>query len=124
MSYRAQFVCFAGCGERYQLDEVVYRCRGCGSLLDVEHDLDALRGLDPKAWMTLFDRRWMRTEWPYGSGVWGKREWVYPDVHDGSIVSFAEGGSNLLWAERYGLSIGLRDLWIKQCGNSHTGSFK
>jgi threonine synthase len=29
-----------------------------------------------------------------------------------------------LWAERYGREIGLGDLWIKQCGVSHTGSFK
>jgi len=35
-----------------------------------------------------------------------------------------EGGTNLLWAERYGRSLGLDDLWVKQCGNSHTGSFK
>jgi threonine synthase len=124
MSHRAHFACFRGCGERYPLDEVVYRCKQCGALLDVEHDLDALRARSAAAWMSLFDRRWMRTEWPFGSGVWGKREWVYPDIRDDSIVSFAEGGSNLLWADRYGRSIGLEDLWIKQCGNSHTGSFK
>jgi len=56
--------------------------------------------------------------------VWGKLEWVYPDIDPSSIVSFAEGGSNLLWADRYGRSLGLNDVWIKQCGNSHTGSFK
>src|SRR5690606_8682732 len=39
-------------------------------------------------------------------------------------VSMAEGGSNLFWAERYGASLGIEDLWIKLCGNSHTGSFK
>jgi threonine synthase len=121
---RAEFVCFAGCGERYPLDEVVYRCKRCGSLLDVEHDLEALRERSAAAWKDLFDRRWMRTEWPYGSGVWGKLEWVYPGIDHGSIVSFAEGGSNLLRAERYGKSIGLEHLWVKQCGNSHTGSFK
>ena len=35
-----------------------------------------------------------------------------------------EGGTNMLWAERFGRSLGVDDLWIKQCGNSHTGSFK
>ncbi len=120
----ARYSCFAGCDEHYALDEIVYRCKRCGSLLDVEHDLDALKERSAAAWMQLFDRRWMRTEWPYGSGVWGKLEWVYPDIDGASIVSFAEGGSNLLWAERYGRSIGLSELWIKQCGNSHTGSFK
>ncbi len=120
----ARFVCFSGCGEHYPLDEIVYRCKRCGSLLDVEHDLAALRERSAAAWMTLFDRRWMRTEWPFGSGVWGKLEWVYPGIDHASIVSFAEGGTNMLWAERYGHDIGLDDLWIKQCGNSHTGSFK
>lgn len=120
----AEFVCFAGCGERYPLDEIVYRCKRCGSLLDVEHDVTALKERSAAAWMKLFDGRWMRTEWPYGSGVWGKLEWVYPGIDHTSIVSFAEGGSNVLWADRYGREIGLDDLWIKQCGNSHTGSFK
>lgn len=124
MKHSASFACFAGCGERYALDEVIYRCRSCGALLDVQHDVEALRDRSAAAWITTFERRWMRTEWPFGSGVWGKREWVYPGIADESIVSFAEGGSNLLWAERYGRSIGLKDLWVKQCGNSHTGSFK
>jgi threonine synthase len=36
-----------------------------------------------------------------------------------------EGNSNLFWAERYGReALGMTDLWVKQCGNSHTGSFK
>jgi threonine synthase len=74
--------------------------------------------------MKLFDDRWMRTQWPYGSGVWGKREWVAPEVPDDSIVSTSEGGSNVFWAERLGREIGVRDLWVKLCGNSHTGSFK
>ena len=76
----AEFVCFAGCGARYPLDEIIYRCTQCGSLLDVEHDVDALRERSAAAWMKLFDDRWMRTEWPYGSGVWGKREWVSPGI--------------------------------------------
>jgi threonine synthase len=30
----------------------------------------------------------------------------------------------LFWAERYGRQLHVEDLWVKQCGNSHTGSFK
>ena len=56
--------------------------------------------------------------------MWGKREWVAPEVPDGDIVSMDEGGTNLFWAERYGRSLGLEDVWVKLCGNSHTGSFK
>jgi threonine synthase len=35
-----------------------------------------------------------------------------------------EGASNLYWADRYGRQVGVEDLWVKLCGNSHTGSFK
>jgi threonine synthase len=122
--YRAVFRCFAGCGGEYPLTQPLYRCPVCGGLLEVAHDVDALRERSAAAWMKLFDDRWMRTQWPYGSGVWGKREWVAPEVPDDSIVSTSEGGTNVFWADRLGREIGLNELWIKLCGNSHTGSFK
>ena len=56
--------------------------------------------------------------------MWGKKEWVLPGVDNENVVSMYEGDTNLFWAERYGRELGLEDLWIKQCGNSHTGSFK
>ena len=124
MGYEARFRCVAGCAGTYPLDQVIYRCPTCGELLEVAHDLEALRDRSAAAWMRLFDERWMSTRWPYGSGVWGKKEWVAPGVRDECVVSMAEGGSNLFWAERYGRSLGLDDLWLKLCGNSHTGSFK
>lgn len=124
MSYHAEFVCFEGCGARHPLDEVVYRCRNCGALLDVAHDVTALRALDAEAWKTLFTQRWRSGAGIDASGVWGKREWVYPTLDPRSIVSFGEGASPLLRAERYGRSMGLDALWVKQCGTSHTGSFK
>jgi threonine synthase len=74
--------------------------------------------------MRLFDDRYRATEWPYGSGVWGKKEWILPEITDQNIVSLYEGGTNLFWAERFGKIIGLEDLWIKLCGNTHSGSFK
>jgi threonine synthase len=123
-SYRAWFQCIAGCSEQYSLKDVIYRCPRCDSLLEVRHDLDRLRQRSPENWKELFDKRYLRTQWPYGSGVWGKREWVCPDVADANVVSTFEGGTNLFWAERLGEKIGVPDLWIKQCGNSHTGSFK
>lgn len=46
-------------------------------------------------------------------------------ISDNDIVSMFEGNSNLFWAERFGReTLGMTDLWVKQCGNSHTGSFK
>jgi threonine synthase len=124
MLYRAAFRCIAGCPGEHPIDEPIYRCPTCGHLLEVVHDLDALRDRSPGAWMRLFDDRYKRTAWPYGSSVWGKKEWVCPTVDDDCVVSMDEGGTNLLWAERFGKEIAVPDLWIKQCGNSHTGSFK
>ncbi len=86
--------------------------------------LQALARQDAKAWMKLFEDRYKSNQWPYGSGVWGKKEWILPQISDDNIVSLYEGGTNLFWAERFGKIIGLENLWIKLCGNSHSGSFK
>jgi threonine synthase len=124
MAYRAVFRCVAGCPGEHPLDEPLYRCPRCGDLLEVAHDLAALADRSAVAWTRLFDDRYKRTTWPYGSAVWGKKEWVCPHVRDDQVVSMDEGGTNLFWAERFGRELGLEDLWVKQCGNSHTGSFK
>ena len=124
MTYSAWFQCFKGCPGRYSLTDVIYTCPSCGDLLEVAHDVEALATRSPAEWMKLFDDRYMTTQWPYGSGVWGKKELVHPAIDDDNVVSLYEGGSNLFWAERFGKEIGLEDLWIKQCGNSHSGSFK
>jgi hypothetical protein len=63
--------------EQYSLDEVLYRARD-GGLLDVHHDMDALARFDAAYWKKLFDSRIGTTSWPYGSGVWSKKEWVLP----------------------------------------------
>ena len=86
--------------------------------------MERLKDRSAGAWMRLFDERYKRTTWPYGSSVWGKKEWVCPDVRNDSVVSMDEGGTNLFWAERFGRELGMDDLWVKLCGNSHTGSFK
>jgi threonine synthase len=123
-NYQAVFRCINGCPGDHEIWQPVYHCPSCGGLLQVAHDIDALRERTPDAWRRCFDDRYKRTTWPYGSGVWGKKEWVCPGVRDDNVVSLDEGGTSLLRAERYGRSIGLNDLWVKQCGNSHTGSFK
>jgi len=124
MNYKAWFQCSSGCDERYELNEIIYKCKKCGDLLEVKHDIEKLKHRSPESWMKLFDKRHGRTEWPYGSSVWGKKEMVCPNVLNDNVVSLYEGGSNLFWAERLGKIMGIDDLWIKQCGNAHTGSFK
>jgi len=124
MGYKAWFQCSEGCDERYELNEIIYNCKKCGGLLEVQHDIAKLNDRSPGSWMRLFDERYRRNKWPFGSSVWGKKEMVCPNVENHNVVSLYEGGSNLFWAERLGDIIGAEDLWIKQCGNAHTGSFK
>jgi len=122
--YRAMFRCIAGCDEEYPLDEVVYRCKKCGNLLEVSHDMDVLRKKSASQWKELFESRSGTGTWPYGSGIWRHKEWVAPEIDDENIVSMYEGNTNLFWAKRFGAMFGMDDLWVKMCGNSHTGSFK
>ncbi len=124
MGYNSWLECVRGCGRRYSIYDVVYRCEDCGGLLDVEHDLEALKDRSAADWRQIFDRRIRTNQWPYGSGVWGKKEWVCPEVENDHVVSMYEGHTNCFWAERLGKEIGVSDLWVKLSGNSHTGSFK
>ena len=124
MNYQAWFQCVNGCPGRFPLTEIIYRCPTCDALLEVRHDVDALRHRASSAWIQIFDDRYRRNVYPYGSGVWGKKEWVVPSIDNENVVSVYEGNTNLFWAERYGKQLGVDDLWVKQCGTSHTGSFK
>ena len=125
MPYQAWFQCInEQCRAKYPLNSIIYRCKTCNSLLEVRHDMQALSDRNAKEWIKLFNKRYKSTEWPYGSGVWGKKEWVLPQIDNENIVSLYEGDTNLFWAERFGQILGLNDLWVKLCGNSHSGSFK
>ncbi len=121
--YRAWFQSISDATERYELDDIIYKARD-GALLEVQHDIAELRKTSADEWKRIFKTRSHSTDWPYASGVWGKKEWVLPGIDNANVVSMYEGNTNLFWADRYGKQLGLKDLWIKQCGNTHTGSFK
>ncbi len=105
----------------WPLAQPIYRCPTCDALLDVVHDLDALRGAP---WKQLFGERWRAHDAPYTSGVWSKHEWVAPGVALANIVTAGEGCTHLLPVPRLAGELGLGDVRVKQCGISHTGSFK
>ncbi len=126
MSFSAEFRCIAGCSGAYPLDQVIYRCPSCGNLLEVVHDLEALRAKSAADWKALFSSRWRAVEEPWGSGVWGKHEWVAPQLEPRHVVSMLEGGTHLTPCRQFAAGIGLAPdgMRIKQCGTSHSGSFK
>jgi threonine synthase len=115
-TFSARFRSLDDPAETYALTEVVYRDRR-GGLLEVAHDTAAWSARAPAAWRALFASR-------PDSGVWAQREWVQPHVADENVVSLGEGHTPLLPARGYGQKLGLARLFIKQCGTSHTGSFK
>ncbi len=124
--FSAEFRCIAGCHGGYPLDQVIYRCPVCGDLLEVVHDVAKLKERGAKAWMELFDARWRSpsADEPWGSGVWGKHEWVAPQLEQANIVSMLEGGTHLTPVPRFAKDLGLQSVRVKQCGTSHSGSFK
>jgi threonine synthase len=117
------------CGKTYSLEEVRYTC-DCGGLLDVVHDLEALRGCLSRA---LFDGR-LRGPSPahtpiapfdplVASGVWRYRELILP-VAASQIVSRPEGNTPCYYSSQLARWVGLERLYLKHEGENPTGSFK
>ncbi len=120
----ARYVCSEGCAYHAALTEVVYRCPTCSGLLEVEHDLAALKATSGSEWKARFTAAWSAPRLPQASGIWSKQEWVYPQLPVSDIVSLGEGRVPLLPLPRLARSLGLEQLDVKQCGISATGSFK
>jgi threonine synthase len=122
--FHAEYACSEGCGFRASLLEVVYRCPRCQGLLEVAHDLEALRTVPAPEWRQRFEQRFGSARPPYASGVWGKHEWVYPQLPVEDVVSLGEGRVPLKALPRMAAELGLESLDLKECGVSPTGSFK
>jgi threonine synthase len=107
------------CGASYPPEQLRTAC-DCGGLLDVAHDLPALRDLVSRE---LFDQR--RGTWtlPTASGVWRYQEMILP-LAGAAIVSQGEGNTPLLSSQRLSRWVGLDDLTLKHEGENPTGSFK
>ena len=111
--------------DTYPLDQVVYRSEVDGNLLEVVHDYDALRALhSPDEWKKLFAERKGSVHSPWDSGIWGKKELVLPEIDEKNIVSLGEGWTQLFDAAPLAKKLRLKELRVKLCGNSHSGSFK
>ena len=123
-SYKAWYKCINNCSGTYPLTEIIYRCPKCGDLLEVQHDLKRLSSKSPQKWKELFAERLQNSTGPYAGGVWSKKEWVCPEVENQHLISIAEGCTPLFTAKKLAKHSGIENLWVKLCGNSHTGSFK
>ena len=93
------------CGEEYEDDEVIYNCEKCGSVLEVEVEVDV-----PKD--TFEGRR---------DNLWKYKECLPVDA--GKRVSLDEGGTPFCKCDKLGEELGI-DLYVKVEGSNPTGSFK
>lgn len=109
------------CGREYPISAVLYTCTACGGLLDVQHDLDAVRASVTRA---TFDARLGTLDAPYSSGVWRYKELVYPSIDTAHIVSRNEGNTNLYPVPKLAAWAGVNALYLKHEGENPTGSFK
>lgn len=124
MPLTSRFRCAAGCDVSFPVTAAVYRCPRCEGLLEVAHDEAALADVSADEWRARFDARRTSADELDRSGVWSKREWVMPGLDRAHVVTMGEGATPLVSAKRAAHALGLRSLHVKQCGTSHTGSFK
>lgn len=93
------------CGMEYDLDEIIYTCRECGSILEVV--------IEPKVSRDVFEGR-KETMWKYKE---------FMPVNESKIVTLQEGGTPLIRCDNIGKELGVK-LYVKFEGANPTGSFK
>jgi threonine synthase len=100
------------CGLKHHPHELQNVCTKCGKPLLVEYDLSAAGRAMARE--SLASR---------ASSLWRYRE-VLPVRRDENIITFGEGFTPLLRADRLGRSLGLTNLFIKDESQNPTQSFK
>jgi threonine synthase len=115
------------CQSTYGIDEVLFACRKCGSLLDVSYDWS--RSKAPGS-LKFFASRWStpgrsaeaRADY---SGVWRFRE-LLPIAPAEDLVTLGEGRTTLQQADSLAAVLGLnpRKLFLQYEGFNPSGSFK
>lgn len=104
-------VCIS-CGEKYDVDEIVYSCKKCGDILEVRYDYALLmENLKKSDWQSL------------PLSVWRYKDFM-PIRNPLNVVSLNEGGTGLYHCRRLGKALGIKNLYVKNEGENPTGSFK
>jgi threonine synthase len=93
------------CGVKYDLNEIIYTCSECGSILEVMCEPDVSKDI--------FSCR--------KSTMWKYKEFMPVDPE--KIVSLEEGGTPFVKCNKLGEKVGV-DLYVKVEGSNPTGSFK
>jgi len=94
------------CGEEYEDNEIIYTCKKCDSILEVECNVEGI----PRD--TFESRR---------QNIWKYKEFL--PVNPENRISLDEGGTPFCKCEKIGKELGV-DLYVKVEGSNPTGSFK
>jgi len=100
------------CGSKYSIHEIIYTCKKCNDLLEVELDF---RELAKK----IEDGYWKRRS----ISVWKYKEFL-PVFDESKTVTLKEGGTNLYKCDNLAKKFKLKNFYVKNEGENPTGSFK
>lgn len=109
------------CGKRYPLNEVVYSCGDCSSLLEVVNDYSHI---EADKLRVIWRKRRVNFEKADISGVWRFREMLPFVTNPQDIVTLPEGNTPLFDAPIAADYTGLESIQFKHQGYNPTGSFK
>ena len=110
------------CGKEFPLNEVRFTC-SCGNLLDVAHDLPALKKKYRLSKKYFDAKRGEKSGRPLG-GVWRFQEIVLPLIREKDLVSKQEGNTRLHLSKKVSDWTGVARFYLKHEGENPTGSFK
>jgi threonine synthase len=100
------------CGAKYDQNEIIYSCKRCGEILEIQYDYELLKDiLNRSNWKSL------------PLSLWRYKDFM-PIQKTSKIVSLNEGGTGLHLCQRLADHLGLQYLHVKNEGENPTGSFK
>lgn len=100
------------CGRTYDTSKRLYTCPECGSLLEIELDLEKIK--------EKIDQKSLEGK---ELNVWKYRP-LLPVEDESKIVTLQEGGTPLYHCDRLAEEISINELYVKFEGGNPTGSFK
>ena len=100
------------CGLRHEWKQLQNLCTACSKPLFPRYDLEAVGRVLTRDALATREK-----------SLWRYRE-VLPLAQDAEPVTFGEGGTPLLRAQRFGEHVGVSQLWIKDESQNPTQSFK
>lgn len=106
-----RLVCI-NCGSEYSLNDIVYHCKKCKDLLEVQVDLEQMKDK--------IDKRALASK---PLSVW-KYVDLIPVFDRDKIVTIKEGGTKLHKCDNLAEELGIKKLYVKNEGENPTGSFK